>query len=222
MPKLIYTETRPLTGWRRTYDVFRFYWWWWVNWIYMRVWFRLSIEGGEYIPISGAAILASNHLSYLDANIISAASPRKVSFMIAREWYEHWTIRWMAEFLGCIPVNRSGQDLGAVKTALKYLSHGYLLGCFPEGGISQDGEMQDGKLGVALLAVKSRCPVIPVRLSGYGYQSLAGTFLIPKRIRITIGKPLVFEGIESKNRENLERVTRELTQAIRVLEEGAD
>jgi 1-acyl-sn-glycerol-3-phosphate acyltransferase len=222
MTKLIYTETRSLTGWRKTHDVFRFYWWWWINRIYMRVWFRLSVKGEENIPTSGPAILASNHLSFLDANIISAASPRKVSFMIAREWYEHWMIRWMAEFLGCIPVNRSGQDLGAIKTALKHLSKEYLLGCFPEGGISQTGEMQDGKLGVALLAVKSGCPVVPVCLSGYGFQSLKGTFLIPKRIRITIGKPLVFEGVDSKNRENLERVTSELTQAIRELEGSAD
>jgi 1-acyl-sn-glycerol-3-phosphate acyltransferase len=188
----------------------------------MRLWFGLSIEGAEHIPSSGAAILASNHLSFLDANIVSAASPRKVSFMIAREWYERWPIRWMAEFLGCIPVNRSGQDLGAVKTALKHLSKGYLLGCFPEGGISQDGEIQDGKLGVALMAIKAGCPVVPVRLSGYRYQSLAKTFLIPKRIRIRIGKPLVFEGLDSKNRENLERVTGELTQAIRKLGEGTD
>ena len=222
MPKLIYTETRTLTGWRRTHDVLRFYWWWWINRMYMRLWFRLSIDGEENIPASGAAILASNHLSYLDANIISAASPRKVSFMIAREWYEHWTIRWMAEFLGCIPVNRSGQDLGAIKTALKHLSKGYLLGCFPEGGISQSGEMQDGKLGVALLAVKSGCPVVPVRLSGYGYQTLTGTFLKPKRIRISVGKPLVFAGIDSKDRANLERVTDELTQAIRELEGSSE
>ncbi len=222
MPKLIYTETRSLTGWWKTHDIVRFYWWWWINRIYMRVWFRLSIQGEENIPPSGAAILASNHLSFLDANIISAASPRKISFMIAREWYEHWTIRWMAEFLGCIPVNRSGQDLAAVKTALKHLSRGYLLGCFPEGGISQNGEIQEGKLGVALLAIKSGCPLVPVRLSGYGFQSLSRTFLIPKRIRITIGKPLVFEGVDSKDRDNLERVTVELTEAIRALGDDAD
>lgn len=222
MPKLYYTETRSLTGWRKTHDVVRFYWWWWVNRIYMRVWFRLSIEGAENIPTSGAAILASNHLSFLDANLISAASPRKISFMIAREWYEHWSIRWMAEFLGCIPVNRSGQDLGAVKTALKDLSQGYLLGCFPEGGISQSGEVQDGKQGVALLAIRSGCPVIPIRLSGYGYQSLPMTFLAPKKIHLTIGKPLAFEGVDPKNREHLARVTEELTEAIRALGNGTD
>ncbi len=217
MPKLFYTETRPLTGWRKLHDMARFYWWWWVNRFYMRLFFRLEISGEEWIPSSGSAILVSNHISYLDANIISAASPRKVSFMIAREWYEARLINWMCRFLGCIPVNRSGQDLGAVKSALKGLSQGFLLGCFPEGGISVDGNLQEGKQGVALIALRSGCPMIPVHLSGHCFQSLPATFFLPKKIHIRIGKPILLDGEDPKDRESLARVTRRITDAIQSL-----
>lgn len=217
MLKLYYTETRPLTGWRKVHDKARFYWWWWVNRIYMRLLFRLDISGEENILPTGAAILVSNHISYLDANIISAASPRKVSFMIAREWYEAKAISWMCRFLGCIPVNRSGQDLAAVKSALKGLSQGFLLGCFPEGGISVDGNLQEGKLGVALIALRSGCPIIPVLLSGHRFQSLLATFFKPKKIRIRIGKSISLEGEDPKDRESLVRVTRKITDAIQNL-----
>jgi 1-acyl-sn-glycerol-3-phosphate acyltransferase len=138
--------------------------------------------------------------------------------MIAREWYESRFIRWMCEFLGCIPVNRNGQDLAAIKTALKHLAKGYLLGCFPEGGISQNGDIQDAKLGVALLAIRAGCPVIPVRLSGYGFQGLLATFLAPKKIRIQLGAPLIFEEVDARERANLELVTNRITQAILSLE----
>ncbi len=217
MPRLYYTETRPLVGWRKKRDVLRFHWWWWVNRFYMRFWFRLSLTGEENIPTSGPAILTSNHIGFLDAHIISAASPRKVSFMIAREWHDQTGVNWICRFLGCIPVNRSGQDVAAIKGALKALSQGFLLGAFPEGGISESGEMRDSKLGIALLAARSGVPVIPVHLSGYRLQSLPATFLLPKKLGIRIGKPLVFTGEDYKNRESLTRITEEVTEAIRGL-----
>jgi 1-acyl-sn-glycerol-3-phosphate acyltransferase len=220
----VYTELRPLAGWRRWRDIGRFYWWWYFNRIYTRILFRIRVEGYENIPISGAAVLASNHLSFLDGNILSAASPRRISFMIAKEWYEAFGVNWMCRLLGCIPVNRSGQDLAAVKGALKALSQGALLGCFPEGGISTSGEMRESKLGVALLVLKSGCPVIPVRLAGYRFQSsLLAALFLPKRVSAKIGRPLVFEGEDAKNRESLERVAQAISDAIRDLggcEEG--
>ena len=219
MRQLVYTETRELTGFRKTYDVFRFYFWWYVNYWICRIWFGLDIEGAEHIPTDGRGILVSNHLSFLDANIISAASPRKVSFMIAKEYYEMTAIRWMCEFLGCIPVNRSGEDIAAVKGAIKKLNKDFLLGAFPEGGISRTGEMEDPKQGIAMIALRTESPVVPVLLSGYRYQTMLATFLLPKKIRIKIGPPLDFSGENSKDRESLERVTNRIAQSIQELRE---
>jgi len=219
VPKLVYTETRQLTGWRKAHDYIRFYFWWWVNRIYTRTWFWLRIRGDQYIPTEGAALLAANHLSYLDANVISAASPRKVSFMIAREYYESVFLKWMCEFLGCIPVNRTGEDLGAVKDALRKLKNGMLLGCFPEGGISKTGEMEEAKHGIALLALRTGVTVVPVYLKGYRLQSLSRSFFTPKRASINIGKPLTFEGEDYKDRESLARVTNRIVEAIRALDD---
>jgi 1-acyl-sn-glycerol-3-phosphate acyltransferase len=222
MPPPVYTETRSLSGLWKIHDFFRFYWWWYFNRAYTRLWFRLKVEGAENIPTNGAAILASNHLSFLDANILSAASPRKISFMIASEWYHKTGINWMCRFLSCIPVNRDGQDVAAAKGALKALSQGLLLGCFPEGGIREEGVMEDSKLGVALFAIRTGCPVVPVRLSGYRLESLPATFFKPKRISVRVGEPLVFAGEDHKNRETLIRVTEEISQAIRNLGNGVN
>jgi 1-acyl-sn-glycerol-3-phosphate acyltransferase len=219
IPKLVYTETRQLAGWRKAHDYFRFYFWWWVNRIYTRVWFWLKIRGDRHIPTQGAAILAANHLSYLDANVISAASPRKVSFMIAKEYYNSVFLKWMCEFLGCIPVNRTGEDLGAVKDALRKLKSGMLLGCFPEGGISTTGEIEAAKNGIALLALRTGVPVIPIRLKGYRLQSIPRSFFTPKIASIKIGEPLTFEGVDYKDRESLTRVTQRIVDAIRALDE---
>ncbi|MCA9413656.1 MAG: 1-acyl-sn-glycerol-3-phosphate acyltransferase [Candidatus Omnitrophica bacterium] len=219
MRQLVYTETRELTGFRKTYDVFRFYFWWYVNYWICRIWFGLDIEGAEHIPTDGRGVLVSNHLSFLDANIISAASPRKVSFMIAKEYYEMTAIRWMCEFLGCIPVNRSGEDIAAVKGAIKKLNKDFLLGAFPEGGISRTGEMEDPKQGIAMIALRTESPVVPVLLSGYRYQTMLATFLLPKKIRIKIGPPLDFSGENSKDRESLERVTNRIALSIQELRE---
>jgi len=219
MRELVYTETRDLTGFRRKYDVFRFYFWWYFNHFYARIWFGLDIEGEENIPKDGRGILVSNHLSFLDANIISAASPRKVSFMIAKEYYEMTAIKWMCEFLGCIPVNRSGEDIAAVKGAIKKLQKDYLIGAFPEGGISRTGEMEDPKQGIAMIALRTQSPLIPVLLSGYRYQSMWATFFLPKKVRIRIGAPLEFPDQDAKNRESLAIVTERIANAIQELRE---
>ena len=220
MTELVYTETRELTGWRRKYDVFRFYFWWWVNYLYCKIWFGLDIEGEEHIPKKGRAILVSNHLSFLDANIISAASPRKVSFMIAKEYYEMPPIRWMCEFLGCIPVNRSGEDIAAVKQAIRKLKKDFLIGAFPEGGISRTGDLEEPKQGIALIALRTQSPVIPVHLSGYRYQPMFATFALPKKIKIKVGPPLEFPDEDAKNREGLARVTEKIAEAIQKLKES--
>ena len=217
MRELVYTETRDLQGFRKKYDVFRFYFWWWFNHLYARIWFGLDIEGEEYIPKKGRGILVSNHLSFLDANIISAASPRKVSFMIAKEYYEMRAIKWMCEFLGCIPVNRSGEDIAAIKGAIKKLNRDFLIGAFPEGGISRSGEMEDPKEGIALIALRTEAPIIPVLLSGYRYQSMFETFLLPKKVSIKIGPPLEFPDVDPKNRESLAEVTQAIAKSIQEL-----
>jgi len=219
MSKLVYTEIRNLSGWRRTLDFLWFHLSWRIIRTYLRLWCRLKVEGEENIPTRGGAILASNHLNFIDGLVILAVSPRKVSFMIAREYYESLWFGWYCRFLGCIPVNRNGRELNAVKKALRGLSDGLLLGVFPEGGITQAEVMADAKIGTALLAIRSGCPVVPIRLSGYGYQSMLRSVFTPKKVSVRIGTPLRFGGENHKDRETLERVTEEIARAIRNLKD---
>jgi 1-acyl-sn-glycerol-3-phosphate acyltransferase len=214
MGQLIYTEIHPYTGLRKALDICQFYGYWWFNYLYCRLWFGLRIEGNENIPQRGPALLVCNHLSFIDANLIQAASPRKVSFMIAREYHDALWLHWICHYLGCIPVNRNGQDLGAIKKALKGLTDNMLLGMFPEGGISETGEMQAAKEGIALLAIRSKCPVVPIHLSGYRYQNMVGAVLYPKRTRIRVGKPLFFDHMDTRDRGDLLEVTRQISASI--------
>ena len=79
--------------------------------------------------------------------------------------------------------------------------------------------MEDPKQGIALIALRTQSPVIPVQLSGYRYQSMFGTFCLPKKIRIKIGRPLEFPGEDAKNRESLARVTERIAKSVQELRE---
>jgi len=214
-----YTNTLSLSGWPGLRDRALFHFWWWFNRIYNRTWFWLRIEGAENLPNDGPALLVSNHVGFLDASIISAASRRRVSFMIAREYYDMRIVHWFCEYLSCIPVNRSGEDIAAVKGTLKNLRKGMLVVVFPEGGLTEETGKGDAKMGVGLLALRSGVPVIPVFLGDYPLQSIARTALLPKRTFIRIGEPLEFAGEDYKNRESLARVTDTIWLAVQKLSE---
>jgi len=119
------------------------------------------------LPKQGAALLASNHISGLDPLMLIAACRRPVRFMIAREEYERFGLRWFFRAGGCIPVERSGKPEKAFRDALSALKKGEVVGIFPEGGIHLSAHPpRHLKRGVAVLAELSGAPVYPVRVSG--------------------------------------------------------
>ncbi len=145
---------------------------WWVN--LLDGWFRLFLKfyhRFQYTPIDlpeqGAALLAGNHVSGLDPLLLIAACRRPVRFMIAREEYERFGLRWFFRAGGCIPVERNGKPEKAFHDALAALHDGEVVGIFPEGGIHLSSHPPKKlKRGVAVLAELSGAPVYPVRVSG--------------------------------------------------------
>ncbi|HEB55571.1 MAG TPA: 1-acyl-sn-glycerol-3-phosphate acyltransferase [Gammaproteobacteria bacterium] len=144
----------------------------WVN--LLDGWFRLFLKVYHHyqyepveLPERGAALLAGNHISGLDPLLMIAACRRPVRFMIAREEYERFGLRWFFRAGGCIPVERRGRPEKAFREALTALKRGEVVGIFPEGEIRLARHSSRRlKRGVAVLAELSGAPVYPVQVSG--------------------------------------------------------
>jgi 1-acyl-sn-glycerol-3-phosphate acyltransferase len=171
---------------------------------WLRMIFRPRVEGREHIPDVGAAIIASNHLSFSDSIFMPLMVRRKVTFVAKAEYF---TGRGIVGFLtkmffvgtGTIPVDRSGGRAAqaALDTGLRVLREGRLFGIYPEGTRSPDGRLYRGKTGVARLALDSGVPVIPVvMLNSDEIQPLGARLPRIKRVKIRFGAPLDFSRYE--------------------------
>ncbi len=137
-----------------------------LNRIFCHRFHRLSHEELQFPP-RGGALLASNHVSGLDPLLLIAASPRPLRFMIAREQYERWWLRWLFRAIGCIPVERSRNPRAAFHAARAALERGEIVALFPHGRIHLDEHPPIPlKRGVALMAGMTGVPIIPARVEG--------------------------------------------------------
>ncbi len=188
---------------------------------FLRLLFRPWAEGTENVPREGPAILASNHLSFSDHFFAPLPLPRKVVFLAKSEYFTGRGIKGLlskAFFsgVGQIPVDRTGGAASerALRTGLRVLAAGELLGIYPEGTRSPDGRLYKGKTGVARLALEARAPVVPTAMIG-GFEFQPPGRLAPRlavRPGVRFGKPLDFSryyGLE-QDRIVLRAVTDEI------------
>lgn len=167
---------------------------------WLRLIFRPHVEGREFLPDEGAAIIASNHISFSDSIFMPLMVKRKVTFVAKAEYFtgkglKGFLIRMFFVGAGTIPVDRSGGRAAqaAITTGLRILGEGRLFGIYPEGTRSPDGRLHRGKTGVARLALESGARVIPVAMLNADEIQPPGK-LIPKirRAKIRFGPPLDF------------------------------
>ncbi len=186
----------------------------------LKLLFRPWVEGGEHVPDKGAAILASNHLSFSDSIFLPLALSRRITFPAKMEYFTGSGIkgrltRWFFKGVGQIPIDRSGgrASEAAIQSGLKVLRKGELFGIYPEGTRSPDGRLYKGKTGLARMALEAKCPVIPVAMIGTDKAQPTGQ-KVPTimRIGIRIGKPLDFSRYEGM--ENDRFVLRSITDEI--------
>ncbi|KMT21387.1 lysophospholipid acyltransferase family protein [Clostridium cylindrosporum] len=158
--------------------------------LYLMFRYRIKVKGLENIP-KGGAVLAANHLSNWDPVVLVVSCPRKVSFMAKAELFSSKLGKWFFTNTDMIPVKREVADLNAVKTSIKYLKDGKLLGIFVEGRRVKEGEDSEAKGGVAMLAIKAKKPVVPVCI-----ESSFKTF---SKINVIYGKPIdLLNNVEGK------------------------
>ena len=193
----------------------------------LRLLFRPWVEGKENIPTEGAAIFASNHLSFSDSIFLPLVVPRRITFLAKSDYFTGRGLKGRAtaaffKGAGQLSVDRSGGRAGqaAVNSGLKVLRRGELLGIYPEGTRSPDGRLYRGRTGVARMALQAGCPVLPVAMIGTDKAQPSGK-RVPKimRIGVRIGKPLDFsryEGME-EDRFVLRSVTDEVMYELMLL-----
>jgi len=145
-----------------------------VAWVSSRFVYRFKVQGDENLPSTGAAILACNHVSFVDAVLLMAASPRPIYFVMDHRIFRVPVLGWLFRLAKAIPIAPYKEDPktyeAAFDRAAQVLREGDLLAIFPEGGITKDGQLQEFKGGIMKIIERARAegieaPVIPMALT---------------------------------------------------------
>jgi 1-acyl-sn-glycerol-3-phosphate acyltransferase len=189
----------------------------------LRVLYRFDIAGTANVPSRDAAILASNHQSFIDSIFIPLVVRRRVTFVAKAEYFESWRTAWFFRSMGQIPIQRGDGSAAsrALASARSVLDGGGVLGIYPEGTRSPDGRLYKGHTGVARLALASGVPVVPIALGGTPEVQPIGALRprIWRRVRVRIGLPLSWAdaGLDPDDPDALRLVTDEVMAAIGAL-----
>ncbi|GKT26521.1 MFS transporter [Acidovorax sp. SUPP3334] len=145
-----------------------------VAWVASRFVYRFRIRNDEHLPTQGAAILVCNHVSFVDAVLLMAASPRPIYFVMDHRIFRVPVLGWLFRLAKAVPIAPQKDDpavyAAAFERAAQVLREGDLLAIFPEGGITRDGQLQPFKGGIMKILERAReeglaPPVIPMALT---------------------------------------------------------
>lgn len=166
--------------------------------VFGRVVSRISVEGAlDEIPRQGPVILVANHASNLDAVVIgSELIPklgRRIHWLGKKELFAWPVVGWAAANGGVHPVDRGAADIEAFRLASRILEDGHILFLFPEGTRSPDGTLQEARDGIAVLAMRSGAPIVPLAIAGSSRVWPKGQSLPHPggRVTVRVGKPFV-------------------------------
>jgi 1-acyl-sn-glycerol-3-phosphate acyltransferase len=179
-----------------------------------RLYGRWKIIGHEKIPKTGPVIVACNHVSYLDPTIVGSAIKRECRFMARHDLWDNKKLAWLLPRLGTFPVHRDQVDKQAIKNGLDALKQGYVFVIFPEGGRSDDGNLQRGELGVALFVQKSGAPVVPCAVIGPEKMLPVGASKLTRvPLKCVFGDPIHFAP-KTGREEIMRRVMHEIAALL--------
>ena len=176
-----------------------------------------EVEGTEFLPRSGAALVACNHLSLADPVAMLGASPRALHYMAARELHEIPLLGRLIRFLQAFPVSRGQPDAEALARCRALLRAGEAVVIYPEGRCSQDGRLGPLFPGVAALALRERVPVVPAVVTGTDKMLPVGArrlYCHPKKLRFGPALPPARLEAGVPMREQVDRALNRLRQAL--------
>jgi 1-acyl-sn-glycerol-3-phosphate acyltransferase len=173
---------------------------------------RTSFIGVENIPPTGGVLLACNHMSRMDIPVLFLTPNRpEMTALVTTKYLKHPLLRWFIVTAEGIWLDRDTADFSAFRNAVKALSDGKALGIAPEGTRSQTATLIEGKPGTALLALRTRVPIVPVAI--IGTEDSVSKILRLKRPRISAeyGEPILPPQLDRNNREGqLQNLTDEI------------
>jgi 1-acyl-sn-glycerol-3-phosphate acyltransferase len=165
---------------------------------------RTEFLGLENVPVSGAVIIATNHMHYLDIPLLFINPVRTdLTALVTTKYQNHWFFRWFCQTAEGIWINRDIADFAAMQAASRVLKEGYALGISPEGTRSQTAQLLPGKPGTVLLALKMGVPIIPVAITGTE-KAFRRIFTLQRpRFTVRFGPAFTLLPVGPQNREQL-------------------
>ena len=151
--------------------------------IVAKVLFFIRIEGKENIPKDRNCVMMGNHKAFWDPlSLAMCVWDREIRFMGKKELWNNKFFARLCDMVHGIPVDRGNMDMAAVRTAMNVLKDGYTLGIFPEGTRSKGDGMMPLLGGAALMALRSKCAVVPVYIDG--------SYKLFRPVVVRVGKPI--------------------------------
>ena len=172
-----------------------------LSWVLVRTLYRLRARGIDHIPDEGAALVVCNHVSYMDALILAASIPRPVRFVMYYRIFDIPVMRWIFRTAKAIPIAGAREDPALMRRAFDEidaaLADGQVVGIFPEGRLTADGDIAAFKSGVEKILARAAqagrpVPVVPMALRGMWASmwsrrdSRFGRMRVPRRFRARV------------------------------------
>ena len=193
-----------------------------LAWILIHTFYRVRIINGQAIPDEGPAVLVCNHVSYVDAIAIMAASPRPVRFVMDHQIFKIPVMSWLFRNVRAIPIAPVKEDPWLTEKAFvdiaQALHEGELVCIFPEGKLTRDGELNPFKGGVQKIIDRSPVPVLPMALRGlWGSlfsrdpsNPVARTFKrgLFSRLELAVGEPIAPDAVSPEGLQEQVRALR--------------
>lgn len=183
---------------------------WWILRILLKIRFSYEVHGPEQKKFSGPLLIASNHQTNWDPVLIHCSIRSRMVFMAKEELFKIPVLGWIMKHENVISVRRGAADRKAIRDSLETLRSGRILGIFPEGTRSKDGILKKFQPGMAMLATKSDCPVLPAWIH----------WSEKEEISVWLGVPIFPPAVE-KNKEEQEKFSEQIRVAILELAETA-
>ncbi len=157
----------------------------------LRVLCRITVEGRENVPKTGAYVLAPVHRSYLDTPISSVVTHRRLRYMAKDSMWKNKTWGWLISSVGGFPVSRGTTDIEALRRCLLLLNSGEPIVIFPEGERKSGPNVQPLFEGAAYVAARAQVPIIPVGIGGSERVMPKGAkFVYPHKVHLVVGAPI--------------------------------
>ena len=175
-----------------------------IVWLLVHLVYRLRIDGEAHVPMKGPALIVANHVSFVDALVIMAACRRPIRFVMDHKIFRWPILSFAFRTSRASPIASARDDPAATRRAFdevaRALDAGELVGIFPEGQITGDGELQSFRPGVRSILKRNAVPVVPMALRGLwgsffsriGGRAMSQPFRrgLFSRIELIVGEPL--------------------------------